>query len=40
MCFANILVKKQNEYLNSIEQIPRNWNIDQLSMLTTSQEIT
>ena len=32
MCFPNILVKKTNEYLNSTEQIPRNWNVDQLSM--------
>ena len=26
MCFPNILVKKTNEYLNSTEQIPRNWS--------------
>ena len=32
--------KKPNEYLNSTEQIPRNWNVDQLSMLITSQQIT
>ena len=31
--------KKTNEYLNSGEQIPRNGNIDQLSMLITSWDI-
>ena len=31
--------KKANEYLNSAEQIPRNWNVDQLSMLITSWDI-
>ena len=40
MCFPDILVKKTNEYLNSAEQIPRNWNVDQLSMLITSWDIT
>ena len=39
MCFPNILVKK-NEYLNSAEQIPRNWNVDQVSVLITSWDIT
>ena len=29
-----------NEYLNSTEQIHRNWNVDQLSMLITSLDIT
>ena len=29
-------IGKKNEYLNSTEQIPRNWNVDQLSMLITS----
>ena len=32
--------KKPNEYLNSAEQIPRNWNVDQLSGLITSWDIT
>ena len=32
--------KKTNEYLNSTEQIPRNWNVDQLSVLITSWDIT
>ena len=40
MCFPNILVKKTNEYLNSAEQIPRNWTVDRLSVLTTSWDIT
>ena len=31
--------KKPNEYLNSPEQIPRNWNVDQLSVLITSWDI-
>ena len=34
--FQHIGKKKTNEYLNSTEQIPRNWNVDQLSMLITS----
>ena len=38
--FPNILVKKTNEYLNSAEQIPRNWNVDQVSMLITSWDTT
>ena len=32
--------KKTNEYLNSAEQIPRIWNVDQLSVLITSWDIT
>ena len=32
--------QKTNEYLNSTEQIPRNWNVDQLSVLITSWDIT
>ena len=28
--------KNPNEYLNSTEQIPKNWNVDQLFMLITS----
>ena len=31
--------KKTNEYLNSAEQIPRNWNVDQLYVLITSWDI-
>ena len=31
--------KKTNEYLNSAEQILRNWNVDQLSVLITSGDI-
>ena len=31
---------KKNECLNSAEQIPRNWNVDQLSVLITSLDIT
>ena len=31
---------KTNEYLNSAEQIPRNWNVDQLSVSITSWDIT
>ena len=34
--FSQYIGKKTNEYLNSTEQIPRNWNVDQLSMLITS----
>ena len=40
MRFPNILVKKTNEYLNSAEQITRNWYVDQLSVLITSWVIT
>ena len=39
MCFPNILVKKTNEYLNSTEQIPRNWKVDQIYVLITSWDI-
>ena len=38
--FSQHIGKKVNEYLNSAEQIPRNWNVDQLSMLITSWDIT
>ena len=31
--------KKTNEYLNSAEQIHRNWIVDQLSVLITSRDI-
>ena len=34
--FSQNIGKKTNEYLNFTEQIPRNWNVDQLSMLITS----
>ena len=34
--FSQHIGQKTNEYLNSTEQIPRNWNVDQLSMLFTS----
>ena len=39
MCFPNILVKK-NWYLNSAEQMPKDWNVDQLSVWITSWDIT
>ena len=38
--FSQHIGKKTNEYLNSTEQIPGNWNVDQLSMLITSLDIT
>ena len=38
--FFQYIGKKTNEYLNSEEQIPRNWNVDQLSVLITSWDIT
>ena len=38
--FSNHIGKKTNEYLSSAEQIPRNWNVDQLSVLITSCDIT
>ena len=38
--FSQHFGKKQNEYLNSAEQIPRKWNVDQLSVLITSWDIT
>ena len=34
--FSQHIGKKTKEYLNSTEQILRNWNVDQLSMLITS----
>ena len=34
--FSQHIGKKTNEYLNSTEQISRNWNVDQFSMLITS----
>ena len=34
--FSQHIGQKTNEYLNSTDQIPRNWNVDQLSMLLTS----
>ena len=34
--FSQQFGKKTNEYPNSTEQIPRNWHVDQLSMLITS----
>ena len=34
--FSQHIGQKTNEYLNFTEQIPRNWNVDQLSMLITS----
>ena len=33
--FSQHTGKKTNEYLNSTEQIPRNWDVDQLSMSIT-----
>ena len=38
--FSQNICKKTNEYLNSAEQIPRNWNVGQLSVLITSWDIT
>ena len=38
--FSYHIGKKTNEYLNSTEKIPRNRNVDQLSMLIISQDIT
>ena len=37
--FSQHIGKKTNEYLNSTEQITRNWNVDQLSVLITSWDI-
>ena len=34
--FSQYIGQKTNEYMNSTEQIPRNWNLDQRSMLITS----
>ena len=33
-------IGKKNEYMNSAQQILRNWNVDQLYVLITSREIT
>ena len=38
--FSQHIGKKTNEYLNSAEQIPRNWNVDRLSVLITSWDFT
>ena len=38
--FSQHIGEKANEYLNSAEQIPRNWNVDQFSVLITSWDIT
>ena len=38
--FSQHIGKKTNEYLNSAEQIPRDWNVDQFSVLITSWDIT
>ena len=38
--FSQHIGKKTNEYLNSAEQMPKNWNVDQLSVLITSWDIT
>ena len=37
--FSQHIGKKTREYLNSAEQITKNWNVDQLSMLITSWDI-
>ena len=37
--FSQHIDKKTNEYLNFAEQIHRNWNADQLSVLITSWDI-
>ena len=38
--FFQHIGQKTNECLNSVEQIPRNWNVDRLSVLITSWDIT
>ena len=38
--FSQNIGRKTNEDLNSAEQIPRNWNVDQLSVLITSWDST
>ena len=38
--FSQHICQKTNEYLNSAEQIPRNWNVDHVSVLITSWDIT
>ena len=40
MCFPNILVQKTKEYLNFTEKITRNWNVNLVSALITSWDIT
>ena len=37
--FSQHIGKKTSEYLNFAEQIPRNWNVDQLSVLIASWDI-
>ena len=37
--FSQHIGQKTNEYLNSAEQIPRNWSVDQLSALITFWDI-
>ena len=37
--FSQHIGRKTNEYLNSAEQNPTNWNVDQLSVLITSWDI-
>ena len=38
--FSQHIGKKKTEYLNSAEKIPGKWNVDQLSVLITSWDIT
>ena len=38
--FYQHIGQKTNEYLNSAEQIPRNWIVDHFSVLITSWDIT
>ena len=38
--FSQHIGQKTIAYLNSTEQIPRNWNVDQLPVLITSWDIT
>ena len=38
--FSQHIDKKTNEYLNSADQVPRNWNVDQLPVLVISWDIT
>ena len=38
--FSQHIWQKKNEYLKYAEEIPRNWNVDQLSVLITSWDIT
>ena len=39
MCVSQHIGQKQMNNLNSAEQIPRNWNVDQVSVLITSWDI-